>query len=232
MATGVGVAVPPAVVTYSAATNTPASATVMDVATTTLELLATTTPAATQPVSQRSDVPMHSSAKAVEPYHRVPFYSQFTDISDPAWRGVGCGIASVAMLIDYYSDKPVNVDVLLATGRKAGAFLPDAGWTHAGLIDLARPYGLTGVTTGLSHLSMAEAFAALRSAVAAGPVMVSVHYTFDRSNPIPHLAVITGIDDTLVYYNDPAEPAGENSLSIAQFQSAWKQRYIAFAPAT
>jgi hypothetical protein len=136
------------------------------------------------------------------------------------------------MLIGYHTGSPMDVDTLLATGIAADAFLPTAGWTHAGLIDLARPYGLTGASQSLAHLSADKALATLRTVVATAPVMASVHYTFEPTNPIPHLVVVTGIDDTSVYYNDPAEPAGEGVITIEKFQRAWKQRYISIQPQT
>jgi predicted double-glycine peptidase len=162
--------------------------------------------------------------------HQVPYYSQFADISSPAWQKVGCGIASTAMIIDFYSDEPIHVDSLLQTGISNRAYLDTAGWIHAGLINLTKAYGLDGSSHSLQHQSMTEAFKHLREVVAGGPVMVSVHYTFQPTNPIPHLAVVTGIDDERVYYNDPAEPGANNSISIEQFKSAWKKRYIEIRP--
>jgi predicted double-glycine peptidase len=134
------------------------------------------------------------------------------------------------MLIGYHEAAPMDVDTLLAEGIAAGSFLPTAGWTHAGLIDLARPYGLTGASHSLAHQSVDDALATLRQVVGEAPVMASVHYTFEPTNPIPHLVVVTGIDDTTVYYNDPAEPTGEGAISIEKFQRAWKQRYISIVP--
>jgi predicted double-glycine peptidase len=163
-------------------------------------------------------------------YYDVPFYSQFADISATQWQKVGCGIASVAMMIDFYSEEQVSVDGLLQQGIDANAFLPDAGWTHQGLINLTKQFGLDGQTVGLHHLTTDSAFLELQSILIEGPVMVSVHYTFDPSNPIPHLAVITGADDERVYYNDPADLAGEKSISATQFKSAWKKRYIEIRP--
>ena len=160
----------------------------------------------------------------------VPFYSQFTDITDPAWQKLGCGIAAIAMLIDYHTEITPSLDALLARGRAAGAFLPNAGWTHAGLIDLTRPYGLTGESVGLHHLSAETALEDLRLALRSGPVLASVHYTFEPTNPIPHLVVITGIDGDTVHYNDPAEATGGGTLTVEKFQLAWKQRYIAILP--
>lgn len=159
----------------------------------------------------------------------VPFYSQFADITPSEWRKLSCGIASLAMLIDFYQ-AAVLPDTLLQQGIDSGAYIESAGWSHAGLIGLAKRYGLTGETRGLSGLSMADAFAELSEAVAEGPVMASVHYTFQPTNPIPHLVVVTGVRDGLVYYNDPAETGGGGSVSVEQFQSAWKKRYIEIRP--
>jgi len=60
--------------------------------------------------------------------------------------------------------------------------------------------------------------------------MMSVYLTFQPTNPIPHLAVITGIDNKRVYYNDPVEPQGQGNISIEQFKSAWPKRYIEIRP--
>lgn len=164
--------------------------------------------------------------------YTVPFYSQFTDISKPSWRKVGCGIASLAMLINFYEPKVVSTDTLLDAGIAANAFLPDAGWTHQGLINLSTKYGLTGSTKSFAGASMETAFEGLKTALSEGPVMVSVHYTFEPTNPIPHLVVVNGVEDGLVYYNDPAESAGGHTISITKFQNAWKKRYIAIRPTT
>ena len=184
-----------------------------------------------------SSNPLAFSAKGFELhsksdlYHDVPFHSQFSDITPLEWRKVGCGIASVAMLIDFYSAEVVSVDTLLTQGIASNAYLSDAGWTHNGLINLSKQFGLDGASYSLSHLTMESAFVELERVVKEGPVMVSVHYTFKPTNPIPHLAVVTGIDNDRVYYNDPAEAVGQNSISIQQFQSAWKKRYIEIRPA-
>lgn len=156
----------------------------------------------------------------------VPFYSQFTDISAVEWRKVGCGIASLAMLIEYYEPGSVTVDKLLNEGITSGAYLDDAGWTHSGLINLSKKYGLTGGSYDMAGQSMESAFSKLKDVLKEGPVMVSVHYTFDPKNPIPHLVVINGVSEGRVYYNDPAEKSGAGSITIEKFQSSWKKRYI------
>lgn len=160
----------------------------------------------------------------------LPFFSQFKDISSPQWQKVGCGIASLAMLIDYYEPGVVEVDTLLGEGISAHAYLDSAGWTHAGLIGIAKKYGLGGASHDLVGLTMNDAFDELKTVVAEGPVMVSVHYTLDPKNPIPHLVVLHSITDDLVYYSDPAEKKGNSIISIPKFESAWKKRYIEIRP--
>jgi len=160
----------------------------------------------------------------------VPFYSQFNDISAPEWKKIGCGIASLAMLIEYYEPNSVTVDELLQRGIDSQAYLSDAGWTHSGLINLAHKYGLSGESHSLADSSMDDAFAVLKDELKEGPVMASVHYTFDPANPIPHLVVVNGVSDGKVYYNDPSESGGGGSISIAKFQSSWKKRYIDIRP--
>jgi predicted double-glycine peptidase len=165
-----------------------------------------------------------------EPVFSVPFYSQFSDITSAAWQKVGCGIASLAMLIEFYEPGAVTVDGLLKEGIAADAYADNAGWIHAGLIALSNKYGLEGASRDMSGLSMDAAFSELRHVLAQGPVMVSVHYTFDPKNPIPHLVVVNGVDDGKVYYNDPADTHGGESISISTFEAAWKKRYIEIHP--
>lgn len=161
---------------------------------------------------------------------KVPFYSQFTDITSPVWQKVGCGIASVAMVIDYYEVGSVSVNELLNQGVESGYYLDDAGWIHAGLIELSKPFGLDGASHSLAHENANRALATLSSVLERGPVLASVHYTFEPTNPIPHLVVVRGIKNGMVYYNDPAEESGGGIMSIEKFQRAWKQRYIEIRP--
>lgn len=135
------------------------------------------------------------------------------------------------MLIDYYRDESrLDVDSLLSEGIRSGAYDDTAGWSHAGLIALAKSYGLTGESHSLAHLDASAAFAELESVLLAGPVMASVHYTFEPTNPIPHLVVVTKVEGDRVYFNDPAESAGNSSIPTKKFMAAWKQRYIEIRP--
>lgn len=186
----------------------------------------------TMEVSAQNDFSVPSPQKNNPVVPTVPFYSQFTDIGDPNWKKVGCGIASLAMLIEYYEPNSVSVDTLLREGINAHAYLSNAGWTYAGLIGISKKYGLTGTSYDLGTSGMETAFSQLETALKAGPVMVSIHYKFEPQNPIPHLVIANGIKDGVLYYNDPASVQGGGSISIERFKLAWKKRYIEIRPIT
>ena len=75
---------------------------------------------------------------------------------------------------------------------------------------------------------MNGAFVELEHQLEVGPVIVSVQYTFDPANPIPHLVVINGVKDGLVYYSDPADGTAQ-SLSK---HSRVRERKIHCCPTT
>lgn len=160
----------------------------------------------------------------------VPFYSQFTDITSAAWKKVGCGIASLAMVIDYYKPDSVSVDTLLSQAIKAGAYDPNAGWIHSGLIRVSNKYGLDGNSYDFSGSSSKVALADIKTYLDGGPVIASIHYKFDPKSTIPHLVVIDGISGDSVYYNDPAAKSGEKQIAVADFLKGWKKRIIVVRP--
>lgn len=161
---------------------------------------------------------------------QVPFYSQFSDITAPTWQKVGCGVTSLAMVIDYYMPDAVSVNTLLKQGIAAKAYLPSAGWTYAGLISLSKKYGLDGESYSLASLSSLSALEQFKTYVQSGPVIASIHYKFDPKSPIPHLVVIDAIVNDVVYYNDPAAKTGEKTISTSDFLKGWKKRFIVIRP--
>jgi ABC-type bacteriocin/lantibiotic exporter with double-glycine peptidase domain len=169
-------------------------------------------------------IPIHTTVPV------VPFYSQFQDIHTTSWQKVGCGVASLAMIIDYYTSTSTSVDTLLKEGLTHGAYDKNAGWIHSGLISLSKKYGLNGSTYDVSSLSKDAALTQLKTYLDDGPVIVSVHYKFNPKSPIPHLVVLDGIEDGVIYYNDPATKVGQKKISIADFQKGWKKRFIVIRP--
>jgi predicted double-glycine peptidase len=160
----------------------------------------------------------------------IPFYSQFNDISAPEWKKIGCGVTSLAMIIEYYKPHEITVDGLLQEGIASGAYLNSAGWIHQGMVDLAKDHGLDGRGRDLSSLSKDAAFEELKKSLDKSPVIASVYYTFTPGHPIPHLVVVSGVEGDVVYYNDPAEETGGGTISVEKFKAAWKKRYIEIYP--
>lgn len=171
--------------------------------------------------------PIHATITIPE----VPFFSQFKDITSPKWQKVGCGITSLAMIIDFYKPAAVSVNVLLGQGIAAGAYAQNAGWIYQGLINLAHKYGLSGQYYNLSALDAQSAFTQFKQYLKDGPVILSVHYKFDPKSTIPHLVVINAVADGIVYYNDPATKAGTKQISVADFLKGWKRKVIVIRPA-
>jgi len=160
----------------------------------------------------------------------VPFYSQFQNITLPDWRGKGCGVTDLAMIINYYKPGTTTVDEILARGIAAEAYIENVGWTYKGLIAVAEQYNLEGSSYDWKKLSNEDAFKKFKVFLNDGPVIASVHYKFDPANPIPHLVVITSINGTDLYYNDPAADGGGKKITISKFLKAWKKRLVVIGP--
>jgi ABC-type bacteriocin/lantibiotic exporter with double-glycine peptidase domain len=144
----------------------------------------------------------------------VPFYSQFSDIHTTSWQKVGCGVTSLTMIINYYSEDTISVDTLLKEGVALGAYNKNAGWIHKDLITLSKKYGLEGKSYDLSGNKKDIAFTTLKKLLADGPVMASVYYKFNPKSNIPHLVVIDGVDNGNIYYNDPAAKEGQRKYLL------------------
>ncbi len=190
-------------------------------------LIAVGVPVVTPSIVQAEQVAKQAPAPSAVP--SVPFYSQFKDITSATWQKVGCGVTSLAMIIDYYKSA-VPVNTLLKEGVAAGAYLQNAGWTYKGLIGLSQKYGLKGNSYDLGKLGTDAAFSQFKDSLKNGPVIASVHYKFDPKSTIPHLVVINGIKGDILYYNDPAAKVGEKQISTADFLKAWKKRFIVIRP--
>lgn len=157
----------------------------------------------------------------------VPFYSQIDDIDWVDWRSKACGVVGLAMIINYYFPDKTTPQQLLEEGLNAGHFLNGVGWKHMGLALMAQDHGLDGKSYDYLSYDMDFAYERLLEYLEKGPVIVSVFHSFDPQSPIPHLAVVNGIKNDVVYYNDPAEKFGGGSISVRDFQRGWKKRFIA-----
>lgn len=160
----------------------------------------------------------------------VPFYSQFKDIQSLKWQKVGCGVTSLAMVIDYYKPDAVSANTLLGKGIAQGAYDKNAGWIYNGLIKLSQDYGLDGDFYDFRKLDSKTALEQFKKYSKGGPMIASVHYKFDPKSTIPHLVVINGIVNDTIYYNDPASKEGGKQISVSDFLKGWKKRIIVIRP--
>ena len=158
--------------------------------------------------------------------YSVPLFSQISDISTVAWQQKGCGVADVAMIVDFYKPKTTSVQEILEEALKQGAYVKNVGWSHEGLATLAAKHGLIGKTVDLSTLKNAAALSQFEDIVKEGPVIASIHRGFNPKSSFGHLVVITGFDDKLVYYNDPGKHDGIRTVSITDFIKGWKKKLI------
>lgn len=159
-------------------------------------------------------------------YSDVPFHSQLSEIASYEWQMQGCGVASLAMEIDFFKPKTASVMKLLKEGLSSGAYVKNVGWSHQGLADLAEKYGLEGKVHDFSKLKKDMAFAELADSLSGGPVIASIYNKFNPKSTLGHLIVVTGFDEDYVYYNNPASTGGEKKIGVTDFLSGWKKRYI------
>lgn len=162
--------------------------------------------------------------------HNVPFFSQFKDISSPQWQEVGCGITSLAMVINFYKPNAVSVNDLLQQGIDAGAYNQNNGWVFDGLIQLAGQYGLSGNFYNLSQLAAKTALNKFTNLLDTGPIILAVHNQFNPQSAIAHLIVIDGMENGIVYYNDPAAKIGKKKISITNLVRGWEKGIIVLRP--
>lgn len=163
--------------------------------------------------------------KPTMPYN-VPLYSQISDISSVEWKQKGCGVADLAMLIEFYKPKTTTVQKVLENALASGAYQKNVGWKHEGLADLAADYDLSGRTYDFSKSNKNTALNQFKDIIKEGPAIASIHRGFDPKSSFGHLIVVTGFDDNLVYYNDPGKRDGIRKVSITNFMNGWKKRLI------
>jgi len=158
----------------------------------------------------------------------VPHFGQFYNIEDDKWQGRSCGIASLAMVLDYYGVK-VDLNELIEKALVLGGYVEGVGWKHQVIVDLAKEYGFKSERTEDDKVE--NLVAALNKNE---PVVVSIHKSFDPENG-GHLAVLCGYfatDEEGVegfYVNDPIGPQYKHKyqlIELEKFMDCWKKRAI------
>ncbi len=160
-------------------------------------------------------------------FDNVPFYSQFRDIPAIEWKKEACGIAALAMEMEFFKPKSVSVTKLLLEALDAGAYTTDVGWNHKKLSALAELYGLAGKNYDLWNSASDAAFTKFKELLTGGPVIVSIHNKFNPAATLGHLVVVVGIEDGTIFYHDPAYGNKiERKITENDFLKGWKKRFI------
>ncbi|MFZ2072650.1 MAG: C39 family peptidase [Minisyncoccia bacterium] len=168
-------------------------------------------------------------APVTMPYN-VPLYSQIADISSVEWKQKGCGVADVAMIVNFYKPQTTTVQKVLEQGISSGAYQKNVGWKHDGLAALAKKYDLKGKVNDFSQLEKKTALNQFKDVIKEGPAIASIHRGFDPKSSFGHLIVITGFDETFVFYNDPGKHDGIRKVLITDFMKGWKRKLIVIRP--
>lgn len=168
----------------------------------------------------------------------VPYISQRRKTADPFWLERACGVFSLAMILGYFGKKDVSIEDLLEEGTKAGGYIPNIGWKHDVLVELARNHGIEMERKEYKATDLAQRAALLgageeditRAVEEGRPVVISV----TRPSGSSHLAVVVGYDKKeghegfYVHDFDPdAEGSGESQfVPKTMFESTWRRLAI------
>lgn len=184
------------------------------------------------------------------PAMSVPYFSQWRDVADEAWRGRACGLACASMVLAAHGIE-ASPDELLAEARAMTGHLE---WTrhgapHAAICALLRNRGLHSYheefrgrrydaghghwrdDLGLDRAHLDYGLAKIRAAAERDePVIVSVAPKF-RTNEEGHLVVVAGVteDGFLVHDPDDRSGAGEEVAVSADYLEDFFRRFAVFA---
>ena len=167
---------------------------------------------------------------------KVPPNSQLADIKNAYWKKRSCGVVALKMVLAYErksSDVIIpSLQALLEKGISIRAFTTKNGWSHCGLTKLARVYGFRGKNFDWFKKSDVYAFKKMLFYLAKGPLIISIHKNFN-SHDVGHLIVLTGFENSKIFYNDPYSKIRSNVpkiISVRKFLKGWKRRIIVVYP--
>lgn len=173
----------------------------------------------------------------------VPFVSQYDDLADPEWQWRGCGIVALKMVLDFWYEQDsrnetLDLNELHQKGLNSGAYRDGIGWTHRGLVDIVQSLGYESYNrdwapNGPTPKTAEQAFQALVLELDCGPVLASVYSGFEPVRGGGHITVVTGMEDDLIFLNDPEQQnalEGKRALTLRSFLKAFKRRYIVIIP--
>ncbi|EKD23741.1 MAG: hypothetical protein ACD_81C00188G0016 [uncultured bacterium] len=174
----------------------------------------------------------------MEVHHPITPIAQAHDIKPYFWKRRSCGIASLCMIMNSYTQRihKGTLQTLIDRGVVIHAYLAGIGWTHQGLIDLAKEYGFIGERFDYAKNDPQEGFDVLLNNVKKGPVIVSIHKDFNIKNG-GHLVVVNGYTKTpteiILHIVDPKSKRIKYAIRTVpqkKFVAGWKKRFIVIRP--
>jgi hypothetical protein len=96
-----------------------------------------------------------------------PFSNGFNSMEDAIfWRDRACGIACAHMLINTLQHRQESIAALIHHGINLKAYIPNIGWSHAGLAKLLQEYGVQAIAHKLQNIqSLIEVLKQGKSAI-------------------------------------------------------------------
>lgn len=166
-----------------------------------------------------------------EPQYIIPTYSQYLDVASADWQNRACGIVSLKMVMDFWGKKTKiiypTIDDLISKYSKS-TYISKVGWSHKGLVTIAKHLKLKGENFDWINYSAKDAFVLMETKLALAPVIASIYKNLNHRLP-GHLIVITQIKNGKVFYNDP-DSKTRNKIkcvaSLQKFLEGWKRRII------
>lgn len=173
---------------------------------------------------------------------KVPYYSQYRDITDQSWKERACGAACLKMALDYVAPEfgviIPSIEELLEEGVAIKAYTPSHGWVHRGMVFLAHNHGIPAYHEEFRSLDGGHAkrlvelgFKKIISTLDSGkPVIVSVEKEFAGGGS-SHQVVLVGYkedaDGVLIYHEPEAEDGKGKSREVEQERFLKHWRYLA-----
>lgn len=172
---------------------------------------------------------------------KVPYYSQYLDVTSKEWQPRACSIACLKMLLESKGGQAPLLDEMIAQGDAIGAY-GESGWKQDGVIALAKQYGARLSRAEWRHSEEKspdelneEGIQFLILELRAGrPVLASAIKKFKEDDKF-HLVVLTGFEEKDgevigFYYHDSdtqAREEGENLfVHIETFRTKWRKMAI------
>lgn len=122
-----------------------------------------------------------------------------------------------------------ELDKLDRVGVNRRAYRSPAGWSHTGLVGLAKIYGFKhSGRYDLAEQSFDQALIELKKQLEQGPVIASVYFKY-RPGQGGHLLVLERLTDKQATVWDPDTPVRDRikqQIPAERFLSAWKKRFI------